>query len=135
MGMNFAIETTDEETQDTDDAMRQFAFDGVKADGALETWTVEIVGKSIAFWRNGIGMGDGVIGYESIAAGPSGQRRAQPKVYDRGYQYRVDAAQELWILRQLQRVGAVESDASMQARAISKSRARPGDMSIEVHRA
>ncbi len=95
---------------------RSFHFD------LHDTWTVDVYGSGkgayVDFYRNGVSMGGGFVGFQSVVAGPSGQRGAQPKVYPDAPGYRVNAADELWLLRRLQEQGVIESAADMSSRAI-----------------
>lgn len=118
--MNYAIDMSEP------GGPRTFAFDFADDDGTRESWSIEVYeDASIEFFRNGITMGSGVVGYESVTCWPSELKRAQPKVYPSVFPaWRVEAGYELWFLKQLQMNGAIESDAAMQVRATEKRHRR-----------
>lgn len=107
-------------------------FELEASNGAITRWQVDIypstnggiVGRGVDVYRNGVSMGCGRVGLVSVDAGPSGQQRAQAKVYPESFPvYRVDAGDEAWLLKQLQDARLIESDASMQVRGIDKRHA------------
>lgn len=128
------METEPREEDGGDLAPRSFVFDFTKADDTEERWELTVyrapgdqrLHRSVSFYRNGISMGGGTVGFESVTAGPSGQRTAAPKLYPSGGEYRVGPTDEAWFLAQLQAAGAVESLSSMVSRGIDARHRRRG---------